>query len=62
MSRIALPFVTGLIGTAILLWLGFWQLDRLDQKQAILTEIETRIVGEPAPRPAPGAAEPQSDR
>ena len=62
MSRIALPLVTGLIGTAILLWLGFWQLDRLDQKQAILTEIETRIVGETAPLPAPGAAEPQSDR
>jgi len=62
LPRIALPLLSGLIGTAILVWLGTWQMQRLDWKQGILTEIETRIVGDPAPLPEPGAAEPMADR
>lgn len=60
MSRIALPLLTGLIGTAILVWLGTWQLDRLDWKRGILTEIESRIGGDPAPLPVIG--DPGTDR
>jgi surfeit locus 1 family protein len=60
LSRITLPLVTGLIGTAILVGLGVWQLDRLDQKQAILSEIESRIGGDPAPLPVTG--DPDRDR
>ena len=57
MSRIALPLLFGLIGTAILVWLGTWQMQRLDWKRGILSEIETRIAGDAAPLPAtPDAA------
>ncbi|MEL6979808.1 MAG: SURF1 family protein [Pseudomonadota bacterium] len=32
----------GLGGLALLLWLGFWQLDRLSWKQGLIAEIEAR--------------------
>ena len=60
MSRIALPLLTGLIGTAILVWLGAWQLQRLEWKQGILNQIESRIGGDPASLPAIG--DPDADR
>jgi surfeit locus 1 family protein len=60
LSRIALPLLTGLIGTAILVWLGTWQMQRLDWKRGILTEIESRIGGDPAP--LPGTGDPATDR
>lgn len=60
MSRITLPLLTGLIGTAILVGLGSWQLDRLEQKREILTQIESRIGGDPAPLPVTAA--PETDR
>jgi surfeit locus 1 family protein len=60
LSRITLPLVTGLIGTAILLWLGTWQMQRLEWKRGILTEIESRIGGNPAPLPVTG--DPDRDR
>lgn len=31
----------------VLLWLGFWQLDRLEEKTAFLAQIETALKGEP---------------
>ncbi|OSQ51652.1 SURF1 family protein [Marivita geojedonensis] len=60
MQRIALPLLFGLIGTAILVWLGTWQMQRLEWKRGVLTEIETRIGGDPAPLPA--IADPETDR
>lgn len=60
MSRIAMPLLTGLIGTAILVGLGTWQMQRLEWKQGILTQIESRIGGDPAPLPATG--DPERDR
>ncbi|MCI5112410.1 MAG: SURF1 family protein [Marivita sp.] len=54
MSRIFLPLVTGLIGTAILVGLGTWQMQRLDWKEGVLAEIDSRIGGAPAPLPATG--------
>lgn len=62
MARIAPPLLFGLIGTAILVWLGMWQMQRLDWKQDILTQIESRIGGDPLPLPAPGQANPDADR
>ena len=52
MSRLAVPLIFGLIGTAILVSLGTWQLQRLDWKRGILNEIEARIDGPAAPLPA----------
>lgn len=60
MSRIFLPLVTGLIGTAILVGLGTWQMQRLEWKRGVLTEIDARIGGDPAPLPAIG--DPETDR
>lgn len=36
---------------AILIWLGTWQIQRLDWKRGILTEIETKIAGAPQELP-----------
>lgn len=60
MTRIAIPLLFGLIGAAILVWLGTWQMQRLDWKRGILTEIETQIVGDPAPLPVTG--DPDTDK
>ncbi|MCK0149424.1 SURF1 family protein [Marivita sp. S6314] len=45
MSRHIVPLLFGLIGTAILLWLGTWQMQRLEWKRGVLAEIEERISG-----------------
>jgi len=57
MRRYAFPLILGLVGVAILLSLGFWQLRRLEWKQAMLAEITAVIGGAPQPLPAPGATE-----
>lgn len=36
---------------ALLLWLGFWQLDRLQQKNALITRIAEGAVSRPVPAP-----------
>jgi len=50
--RMIAPLVFGLAGTAILLGLGFWQLQRLAWKSEILDRIEARLAAEPVPVPA----------
>jgi surfeit locus 1 family protein len=47
-----LPGLFGLLGTAVLLALGVWQLDRADQKAALIADMEARLVGAPGPLPA----------
>ena len=42
MRRIVFPLILGVVGVAILLSLGFWQLRRLEWKQAMLAEITAR--------------------
>lgn len=41
----------GIVGVAILVSLGVWQLQRLAWKEAVLAEIEARIAAEPVPLP-----------
>lgn len=60
MRRILAPLAIGLVGAAILVWLGVWQLHRLEWKEAILEEIDQRIVAEPKPLPA--MPDPERDR
>ncbi len=43
MRRYLFPVILGVVGCAILLSLGFWQLRRLEWKQVMLAEIQTRI-------------------
>ena len=52
MTRILAPLIIGLTGTAILVWLGVWQIERLAWKEAVLAEIEATIDGPPQPLPA----------
>ncbi|QFU07425.1 SURF1 family protein [Rhodobacteraceae bacterium THAF1] len=52
--------VLGLGGVALLCMLGFWQVDRLGQKTALLNEVETGIVGDPVALPE--APMPENDR
>ncbi len=51
MRRIAVPLLFGLLGVAILVSLGVWQMQRLAWKQAVLADIEARIAGVPGALP-----------
>ena len=54
MKRFIFPLALGLVGVAILLKLGFWQLDRRLWKEAMLAEIAAQIAADPAPLPPIG--------
>lgn len=52
LRRLLLPLFFGILGTAVLLWLGFWQVSRLDWKEGVLAEIEARMADAPVAIPA----------
>ncbi|SEO96284.1 surfeit locus 1 family protein [Salinihabitans flavidus] len=52
MPRLVLPLAFGIVGTAILLSLGAWQVQRLAWKEAVLAQIDSRIADDPVPLPA----------
>lgn len=52
MSRLLFLLIVGLAGTAVLVWLGLWQMERLEWKEEILAGIEARIDDVPEPLPA----------
>ncbi len=58
--RMIFPLVLGIAGTAVLISLGVWQLQRLDWKEGVIAEIEARIGA--APVAIPDAPEPDRDR
>jgi surfeit locus 1 family protein len=49
--RLILPLLFGLVGTAVLVALGTWQLERLAWKEDIIARIEARLAAEPVPVP-----------
>ena len=58
MGRLGFLLIFGAGGAGILLALGIWQVQRLDWKQDLLSNIETRIAAEPVTlpeKPDPGA-------
>lgn len=57
LKRMIAPMLFGLFGVAILLKLGFWQLERLTWKQDVLARIEARIGGAPMALPQVAEAE-----
>ncbi|TVP70982.1 MAG: SURF1 family protein [Rhodobacteraceae bacterium] len=60
LRQMIIPALFGLLGTGILVSLGLWQLDRADQKAALIAEMETRIFDAPVPLPA--APDPDAHR
>ncbi|MDP2080888.1 MAG: SURF1 family protein [Pseudotabrizicola sp.] len=58
--RMIIPLLFGLIGGGILMGFGIWQLQRLTWKEAVLADIEARIVA--APVALPLLADPEADR
>ncbi len=60
LRRIAVPVLIGVVGCAILIALGTWQLRRLEWKEAILADIDARIVA--VPIALPETIDPVTDR
>jgi surfeit locus 1 family protein len=54
------PLLLGISGTAVLVSLGLWQLQRLDWKEGVIAEIDGRIGA--APVTIPEAPDPDRDR
>ena len=52
MKRIWFIVFIGLAGTACLLYLGKWQIDRLYWKLDVLNKIDQKIAAAPVPLPA----------
>lgn len=51
MRRLIFPVLMGVLGVAVLVSLGIWQVQRLNWKEGILAEIEARIVAAPVALP-----------
>ena len=51
-KRMILPLMFGIGGIAVLLWLAFWQLDRLKWKLDKISQIEQRMQSAPTSIPA----------
>lgn len=51
MTRLIFPMLMGVVGLAVLLGLGSWQVQRLNWKQAAIAAIDARIADSPVPVP-----------
>ena len=47
MRRLWFPVLLGVVGVAVLIGLGLWQLGRMEQKEALIARIEAQIGAEP---------------
>ena len=52
MRRYFFPVLMGVVGVAVLMSLGFWQLRRMEEKRVYLDQIEARIGNAAIPLPA----------
>jgi surfeit locus 1 family protein len=50
--RIVIPLIFGIVGTAVLVSLGIWQLQRLNWKESVIAQIDARIGDAPVALPA----------
>ena len=49
MKRYFFPLLLGIPGIAVLLWLGLWQVARLEWKENILAQLDARLNAKPVP-------------
>ncbi|MFO7758727.1 MAG: SURF1 family protein [Roseovarius sp.] len=59
-KSILVPLIFGVLGVAVLVALGKWQVDRLAWKEGVIADIEARIGAEPVALPE--EADPEADR
>ena len=59
--RMRFPIFIGVLGAAILISLGMWQVQRLDWKQTILADIEAQMLADPV-AVIPVSPDPVKDR
>lgn len=52
MRRVIFPVLMGVVGCAVLVSLGIWQMQRLEWKETVLAQIAARIDGTPGAIPA----------
>ncbi|MEL6267175.1 MAG: SURF1 family cytochrome oxidase biogenesis protein, partial [Pseudomonadota bacterium] len=57
LRRLAAPAILGVAGTATLVALCLWQLDRLDWKLGLIAALEARLSADPVALPAAPTAE-----
>ncbi len=60
MRRVLFLLIFGVAGCAVLVGLGLWQVQRLNWKQGVLAQIDSRIDAAPAGLPA--APDPKTDK
>ncbi len=60
LRKILFPVLLGLMGCAVLISLGVWQIQRLDWKTGVLNEIDAKIIA--APVDLPENPDPVEDR
>ena len=60
LRRMIFPILMGLVGCAVLVSLGVWQVNRMHWKAGVLAEIESRIGAAPVGLPA--APDPAADK
>lgn len=51
MRRYLFPLILGILGCVALIWLGIWQLQRMEWKQGLLDDIQRGIDGPPVALP-----------
>ena len=54
-KALVVPLLFAFAATALLVWLGIWQLHRLAWKEALIARISERSTAEPQPLPEPAA-------
>ena len=54
-KKLVIPAIAAAVGLAILLNLGFWQLNRLEWKTDLIAQVEDGIGRAPVPAPGPNA-------
>ncbi|MBV1866668.1 MAG: SURF1 family protein [Marinosulfonomonas sp.] len=59
--QMIVPLLFGLLGAAVLVWLGLWQMQRLGWKQDVLAKIEARIGATPVSQ-LPKFPDPERDQ
>lgn len=57
LRRLFLPLLFGVVGTAVLVALGSWQLERLRWKEDVIAQIEARLAADPVAVPEKATAE-----